>query len=91
MRTQFQHGRLVIRTDFAPTKFGIRHVTLVAPGVAEMHAGMWCMIQFIPRNIFSHQITAIVGEPQLAAVRVKCQANTVPYAFSINFLTTAVC
>ena len=72
------HGR------FAPNS-RVRRVAAVAVGEAEVEARLWRAQQFVGRHIVSHVVAPVLGEPQLARLRMPVEADGVADAAREDF------
>src|SRR6266481_1230604 len=74
------HWRLGRRAGPPRTELRIRYITLMAEWKAEVQTGLPGDIELIVRHVVAHHVTTVIGEPQLARLRVPIEADGVAYA-----------
>ena len=69
--------RRELRTFVAHRKLRVRHVALVAIGIAEMLAELRDHVELVTRHVVADPVAGILGEPVFARARIDVAADAV--------------
>ena len=87
MGIQFLCGHCESALIIYDTIFRISDIASMTMGIAEMHTGFGCAIQFIRREIISQHITTIVSKPEFTRFGMPVKpyriSNTMCHNFNI--------
>ncbi|MGY4432102.1 hypothetical protein ACVWWO_004579 [Bradyrhizobium sp. F1.13.1] len=83
--TEVQHRRRELGAFVAHRELGIRQVTLVAVGIAEVLADLADHVQLVRGQIVADPVAGILGEPELAGARIDVAADRVANAERVDF------
>src|SRR5690606_5818870 len=90
VRAQRTYRRLGRGARTLRSEFRVRDVTLVAEREAEMHALLPCDVELIAWDIVAHLVAPVVGEPELARLRMPVEADAVAYPLGEHFHVRSV-
>ena len=90
MRAQRTNRRLGRGARTLRPELRIRDVTLMAVRKAEMHALLPRDVELIARDIVAHLVAPVVGEPELARLRMPVEADAVAYPLGEHFHVRSV-
>src|SRR5262249_17804645 len=86
-----QRGRLhEVITRLAPPELGIGKVALVTVGIAEVLPYLRRAVQLVVGQVLREPVALVVGEPQLAGLRMEVEAHRVAHATRHDLRTAAV-
>src|SRR5438105_3787755 len=71
------NGRLRRRAGALRSELRIRHIALMAEWKAEVEARLPGDIELVVRQVVAEHVAAVIGEPQLARLRVPIEADGV--------------
>src|SRR5204862_888711 len=75
------HGWLGRRAGALRTEFRILHIALMTEWKAEVQAALPGDIELVVRHVVAHHVATVIGEPQLARLRVPIEADGIADAF----------
>ena len=80
MRAELHGGRRELRTGVCSSELRVGDASAVAVWESEVEPGARCVVQFVWRPIVAEPVAAILGEPELARLRIPVEAHAVPDA-----------
>ena len=90
MRAQLLHRCGELLAAALGAEFRIGQVAAVAIRVTEMHARTWCMVELVRRHTVAQHVAPVVGEPELARLRLPVEADRVAHAACEGFDGAAI-
>src|SRR5277367_2294346 len=85
MWAQLGHRWCEILARMQVPKFGITDIARMTVGKTEIHTGAGRIVQFIARQIITHFIATVVGEPQFFGLWIPIEANRITDAARNDF------
>ena len=77
MRSEIEHRRGEFRTFVTHRKFRIRHVALVAIGIAEVFADLRDHVELVARQVVADPVAGVFGEPIFAGAGIDVASDAV--------------